>query len=102
MNSVFTFVSALHGKQPIARRSANRDKSLHPVQKAVVDFHGSQCGYCMPGFIMSMFALGKINPMRVKKTSWNHWLVTYVVVIGYRPIVDAANVTFNRPTFDFT
>src|SRR5262249_44883222 len=34
-----------------------RDGSLHPVQQALVDFHGSQCGFCTPGFVMSLFAL---------------------------------------------
>ncbi|MGL6202741.1 MAG: 2Fe-2S iron-sulfur cluster-binding protein, partial [Giesbergeria sp.] len=31
--------------------------SLHPVQQALVDHHGSQCGFCTPGFVMSLFAL---------------------------------------------
>jgi xanthine dehydrogenase small subunit len=33
------------------------DRSLHPVQQAMVDCHGSQCGFCTPGFVMSLFAL---------------------------------------------
>ena len=33
--------------------------ALHPVQQSMVDYHGSQCGFCTPGFIMSMFALYK-------------------------------------------
>ena len=32
------------------------DGALHPVQQAMVDCHGSQCGFCTPGFVMSMFA----------------------------------------------
>ena len=34
-----------------------KDGSLHPVQQAMVDCHGSQCGFCTPGFVMSLFAL---------------------------------------------
>lgn len=30
---------------------------LHPVQKALSESHGSQCGFCTPGFVMSMYAL---------------------------------------------
>ncbi len=33
------------------------DNKLHPVQQALVDFHGSQCGFCTPGFVMSLYAL---------------------------------------------
>ncbi|TKT77623.1 xanthine dehydrogenase small subunit [Aquamicrobium sp. LC103] len=33
------------------------DDALHPVQQAMVDFHGSQCGFCTPGFVMSLYAL---------------------------------------------
>ena len=32
-------------------------RRLHPVQQAMVDFHGSQCGFCTPGFVMSLYAL---------------------------------------------
>lgn len=35
---------------------------LHPVQQAMVDFHGSQCGFCTPGFVMSLYALWMRSP----------------------------------------
>ena len=37
----------------------SKKKELHPIQEAMVKFHGSQCGFCTPGFIMSMFAMYK-------------------------------------------
>lgn len=57
INSCITFVGALHGKQLITVEDLERNAQLHPVQQAMVDEHGSQCGFCTPGFIMSMFAL---------------------------------------------
>ena len=39
------------------RGSRGGDGTLHPVQQAMVDMHGSQCGFCTPGFVMSLFAL---------------------------------------------
>ncbi|WP_048863160.1 xanthine dehydrogenase small subunit [Acidisphaera rubrifaciens] len=38
---------------------AAADGTLHPVQQAMVDLHGSQCGFCTPGFVMSLFAMGR-------------------------------------------
>ena len=35
---------------------------LHPVQQAMVDFHGSQCGFCTPGFVMSLYGLWMKSP----------------------------------------
>lgn len=35
---------------------------LHPVQQAMVDFHGSQCGFCTPGFVMSLYGLWMCSP----------------------------------------
>ena len=57
INSCITFVGALHGKQLITVEDLADGDVLHPVQQAMVDAHGSQCGFCTPGFIMSMFAL---------------------------------------------
>ncbi len=41
---------------------ASKDGRLHPVQQAMVDFHGSQCGFCTPGFVMSLYALWMTSP----------------------------------------
>jgi xanthine dehydrogenase small subunit len=102
VNSCLTFVSALHGKQLITVEDLqNRDKSLHPVQKAVVDFHGSQCGYCTPGFIMSMFALGKNKPDASKEDVMESLAGNLCRCTGYRPIVDAAmSLSTDQPLID--
>jgi xanthine dehydrogenase small subunit len=64
--------------------------ALHPVQQAMVDCHGSQCGFCTPGFVMALFALFKndVAPSRARvceAISGNLCRCT-----GYRPILDAA------------
>ncbi len=58
INSCIVFVGALHGCQILTvEHLAGADGALHPVQRALVDFDGSQCGFCTPGFVMSIFAL---------------------------------------------
>jgi len=53
----------MHGKQLITVEHLATSK-LHPVQQSMVDNHGSQCGFCTPGFVMAMFAMykDKIKP----------------------------------------
>jgi xanthine dehydrogenase small subunit len=68
----------------------SEDGSLHPVQQAMVECHASQCGFCTPGFVMSLFALFKneVAPSRERvceAISGNLCRCT-----GYRPIIDAA------------
>ena len=41
---------------------AGADGALHPVQRAMVECHGSQCGFCTPGFVMSLYALWMRSP----------------------------------------
>ena len=41
---------------------AGEGAKLHPVQQAMVDFHGSQCGFCTPGFVMSLYGLWMRDP----------------------------------------
>jgi xanthine dehydrogenase small subunit len=65
------------------------DGDLHPVQQAMVEKHGSQCGFCTPGFVMALFALyhrsGTADRARVVEAiSGNLCRCT-----GYRPIVEA-------------
>lgn len=98
VNSCLTFVSTLHGKQLLTVEDLkSKDGSLHPVQQAMVDFHGSQCGFCTPGFIMSMFALSKNKPTADKHDIFEALAGNLCRCTGYRPIVDAAKTIAEQP-----
>ncbi len=56
VNSCLIPLGAVANKQVLTVEGIGTPEALHPVQKAMVDTAGSQCGYCTPGFIMSMFA----------------------------------------------
>ena len=91
VNACIQFVPTLDGKELLTVESLKRaDGTLHPVQQAMVDCHGSQCGFCTPGFVMSLFALYKSasNPSR---TDINDAIAGNLCrCTGYRPIVEAA------------
>jgi len=89
VNSCITLMSAIHGKQLIFVEHLSDGKHLHPVQQALVEHHGSQCGFCTPGFIMSMFALYHSNS-KPKRDDVLHALSGNLCrCTGYRPIIDA-------------
>ena len=70
--------------------------TLHPTQQAMVDCHGSQCGFCTPGFVMSLFALFK-NEARPTRTRTCEAIAGNLCrCTGYRPILDAAQVMYQR------
>lgn len=74
----------------------NRRYGLHPIQESLARAHGSQCGFCTPGFIMSMYALlrsSKISP--TKEDIEEHLAGNLCRCTGYRPIIDAFRV-FSR------
>jgi xanthine dehydrogenase small subunit len=57
VNACIQFVGTLDGRQLITVEDLGQpDGSLHPVQQAMVDAHGTQCGFCTPGIVMSLFA----------------------------------------------
>tara|TARA_B100000686_G_scaffold7384_1_gene7263 strand:- start:1101 stop:2540 length:1440 start_codon:yes stop_codon:yes gene_type:complete len=91
INSCITFLPTLQGKQLILVEDlVSDDGSLHPVQQSMVNWHGSQCGFCTPGFVMSLFSMYKnysrFNDDLVKQTiSGNLCRCT-----GYKPIIKAA------------
>ena len=58
VNACIQFLPTLDGKQLISVEDLKDSQGrLHPVQQALVEHHGSQCGFCTPGIVMSMFCL---------------------------------------------
>ena len=58
VNACIRFIGSLDGCHVVTvEHLGGEDGRLHPVQQAMVDFHGSQCGFCTPGFVMSLYAL---------------------------------------------
>jgi xanthine dehydrogenase small subunit len=63
VNSCIRFLGSLDRTHVVTiEHLKGADGKLHPVQQAMVDFHGSQCGFCTPGIVMSLYALWMQNP----------------------------------------
>ena len=98
VNACITFVSALHGKQLITVEDLkSKDGALHQVQQALVDYNGTQCGYCTPGFVMSMFALSKNTPSADKHAIFEALAGNLCRCTGYRSIIDSALSLADQP-----
>lgn len=92
VNACILFIPVLDGKHLITVEHL-RDKesgALHPVQQAMVDCHGSQCGFCTPGFVMSLYALGHNKDKPHDKDIQDAIAGNLCRCTGYRPILDAA------------
>lgn len=90
LNSCLTFVASLHGKQLISVEDLKHQGQLHSVQQAMVDCHGSQCGFCTPGFVMSLFALQKNSTGSDSHQTHEALAGNLCRCTGYRPILAAA------------
>jgi xanthine dehydrogenase small subunit len=95
VNSCIRFLPTLDGKELVAvERLRLADGALHPVQQAMVDNHASQCGFCTPGFVMSLFAL-YLNQSDAKRDDVVDTLAGNLCrCTGYRPIIDAGLAMF--------
>jgi len=100
INACITLLGSLHGKQLITIEDLKDGECLHPVQQAMVDCHGSQCGFCTPGFVMSMFAYRKNNEQADRQSIIEALGGNLCRCTGYRPIVDAAVQMFEPPLRD--
>jgi xanthine dehydrogenase small subunit len=109
INACLTFMSAIQGKQLITVEDLKHHGRLHSVQQAMVDNHASQCGFCTPGFVMSLFALQKNHQQKehfavkrgVEREEVLHALSGNLCrCTGYRPIVDAAFAACQQPPAD--
>jgi xanthine dehydrogenase small subunit len=91
VDSCLVFLPMLHGKQLIAVENLKSPEGeLHPVQQAMVDTYGSQCGFCTPGIVMSLFALYQNHASPVESEVRRALAGNLCRCTGYKPIVEAA------------
>jgi xanthine dehydrogenase small subunit len=91
VDSCLMFLPMLHGKQLVTVENLKDPSSaLHPVQQAMVDLHGSQCGFCTPGIVMSLFALSQNSRHPTPEEARIALAGNLCRCTGYRPIIDAA------------
>lgn len=104
VNSCIQFTPTLDGKALFSVEDLQQPNGLlHPVQQAIVECHGSQCGFCTPGFVMSLWGMylkhdgGQPTRCQVDDAlSGNLCRCT-----GYRPIIDAAMRMSELPPVHF-
>jgi len=90
VNSCIRFLPTIDGKELITVESLKAaDGALHPVQQAMVDCHASQCGFCTPGFVMSLFALYLNEPAPGRERVVRTIAGNLCRCTGYRPIIEA-------------
>ena len=101
INSCIAFVPSLEGKQLILVEDlVSKNGALHSVQEAMINYHGSQCGFCTPGFVMSLFAMYKNFSSYNKENIQDSISGNLCRCTGYRPIVDAAKSLNNVNRLD--
>ncbi|MBS1210007.1 MAG: xdhA [Proteobacteria bacterium] len=98
VNSCIQLLPTLDGKALFTVEDLAQPEHLHPVQQAMVETHASQCGFCTPGFVMSLWAdyeMRDAAPSREEvKTCLSGNLCRCT---GYRPIIDAAQRAWQQP-----
>ncbi|MDA3920789.1 MAG: xanthine dehydrogenase small subunit [Salinisphaera sp.] len=96
VNACILFMPTLDGCQLLTvEHLKTADGRLHPAQQAMVDCHGSQCGFCTPGFVMSLFAL-YLSEDRPSRQRINDVLAGNLCrCTGYHPIVNAASLMYD-------
>ena len=91
VNSCITMLGQIDGAELITVEDLVDDGALHPVQEAMARDHGSQCGFCTPGIVMSLFAHYHECNGASSRDKINDALAGNLCrCTGYRPIVDAA------------
>jgi xanthine dehydrogenase small subunit len=101
-NACILLLGQIDGAELVTVEDLAEGGRLHPVQQALVDHHGSQCGFCTPGFVVSLFTLYQDGGVA---TGGREAVLTRIAgnlcrCTGYRPIVDAALDACGRPAND--
>jgi xanthine dehydrogenase small subunit len=98
INSCIRFLPTIDGCELVTVESLQgQDGALHPVQQAMLDQHGSQCGFCTPGFVMSLFALYLQSESASREDVLEALSGNLCRCTGYRPILDAGCAMHAHP-----
>ncbi len=101
VNACILLLGQVDGSEVLTVEDIAPSGSLHPVQAAMVRHHGSQCGFCTPGIVMSLFAAYHEAKRPVAREAINEYLAGNLCrCTGYRPIVDAATEALASPPDD--
>ena len=101
VNACIATLGQLDGGELITVEDLAQEGKLHPVQTAMAAGHGSQCGFCTPGIVMSLFAHFHNDGDRTGRAKINDALAGNLCrCTGYRPIVDAAREACAGPMTD--
>ncbi len=90
VNACIRFTASVDGCHVVTvEHLRGADGGLHPVQQAMVDHHGSQCGFCTPGIIMALYALWMTDPHPTEATLEKALQGNLCRCTGYAPIIRA-------------
>ncbi len=91
VNSCIRLLPSLDGCHVVTvEHLSGTDDGLHPVQQAMVDRHGSQCGFCTPGIVMALYALWLEQPRPTEAAIRKALQGNLCRCTGYAPILRAA------------
>ncbi|MCK4867634.1 MAG: xanthine dehydrogenase small subunit [Alphaproteobacteria bacterium] len=97
VNGCIVFMPMLDGCQLLTVEDLkNPDGALHAVQQSMVDCHGSQCGFCTPGFVMSLFALYRNEENPTDQRIDDVLAGNLCRCTGYAPIAAAAKQMYSE------
>ncbi|MDF2115477.1 xanthine dehydrogenase small subunit [Roseiarcaceae bacterium H3SJ34-1] len=101
VNACILLLGQCDGAEIVTVEDLANGGSLHPMQEAMVAHHGSQCGFCTPGIVMSLFTLYHEGQRPVSRNAVCDALAGNLCrCTGYRPILDAALDVCATPTLD--
>jgi xanthine dehydrogenase small subunit len=90
VNACVLLLGQVDGAELLTVEDLADGKTLHPVQQAMVDLHASQCGFCTPGIVMSLFALYHREEPATHASICDQLAGNLCRCTGYRPIIEAA------------
>jgi xanthine dehydrogenase small subunit len=93
VNACILLLGQIDGAELITVEDLPEGERLHPVQQAMVDYHGSQCGFCTPGIVMSLFAAYHSGAPATSASLCDQLAGNLCRCTGYRPILAAGLAT---------